>query len=351
MSNIIPFTEAGLPSTIVGRQKLLDVNKDIVTAAQFPSLSIKGKVFTLVQDSERKPLTKVDQETGEQTPVQHVSMAFLRINMGAKNWYSKKFTEGDSEGQRPDCSSIDGIAPLATSPNKQAEKCALCKHNQWGSRVSDDNTSAGKACSDHARIAIADPKRLDKPLLLRAPAASLKPLKDALKMVKTRGLQYNEVVFRVGFDMAAPSPKLTFKPVGVLPDEDYAKACELFESDVVRAICGLDGADEGHAAPAPAPAPVEVDELDAALAKRAIDKAKAPPPAAKVEVPATPIITDDDLAAAVEKVAPSKTAVKAKPKVDAPAPAPAPVAPAADAGPSGDALLDDLEGLLGAMDD
>lgn len=350
MSALIPFEQA-LPATL-NRPKLLDVNRDIVVAAQFPTLSIKGKVWTLVQDSERKVLTKVDQETGEEAPVTSVTGAFLRINMGAKNYYSKRFTEDEGEGARPDCSSIDGITPLASSPNKQAEKCAMCKHNQWGSRISDDNTGKGKACSDQARIALApNVNRLDKPVLLRVPPASLKPLKDALKMVKTRGLQYNEVVYRLSFDMTAATPKLNFKPVGVLPDEGYAQACELFESEIVRAICGLDGTDEHAAAPAPAQPKVEEDELDAALAQRAIDKAKAtaaPAPAPAAKKVETPAITDDDLAAAVEAVAPAKKTVT-KPKAEA-KPTP-PVEPKSEPAAEGAVLLDDLDALLGGQDD
>jgi hypothetical protein len=41
---------------------------------------------------------------------QAVNMAFVRINMASKNFYKKRFTEEDSEGQRPDCFSNDGVA-------------------------------------------------------------------------------------------------------------------------------------------------------------------------------------------------------------------------------------------------
>jgi hypothetical protein len=150
-------------------------------------------VFTLVQDNERKVLTRPDDP---EEVVQAINVAALRINMHAKTYYAKRFTEDESEGQRPDCYSMDGITPAANAPNKQAAKCALCPHNVWGSRVSEDNTGKGKACADNARIAVADPAHLDKPMLLRVPPASLRPLKDALKMVKQRGIQYNEVIFR-----------------------------------------------------------------------------------------------------------------------------------------------------------
>lgn len=346
MTNIVPFTATGaLPSTIVNRRRKIDVNKDIVTTAPFPTLSIKGKVFKLVQDNERKILTKPDDPD---EVLQAVNVVALRINMTTKNYYSKRYTEEESEGVRPDCYSLDGITPAENAPNRQAEKCALCPRNQWGSRISDDGTSKGKACSDNARMAIADPNHLDKPMLLRVPPASLRPLKDALKMVKQRGIQYNEVIFRVGFDPEAPSPKLTFKPVGVLDDAAYDTACEQFETEMVRAIVGVD--DNGQAAlPAPAPDPVEGDELDAALAARDATRKAA----------GTAKVSEDELAAVVTAPAPAPAkaakpaAAKpaaAKPAKPAAAPAPAPASVAPIVG-DGEALLSELSDLLGSSDD
>lgn len=341
MSNLVPFNaEGALPSTIINRQRLIDVNKDIVTTAPFPSLSIKGKVFTLVQDNEKKVLTKPDDPD---EVLQSVTLVPLRINMKAKTYYSKQFKEGESDGVRPDCYSFDGVAPSATSPKKQAEKCALCPHNVWGSRVSEDGTGSGKACSDHARVAIAAPDKLDKPFLLRVPPKSLRPLKDALKLVKQKGIQYNEVILKVGFVAAEASPVLTFKPAAVLDDATYAKACELFDSEVVRAIVGADedAAAAAHAAPAPA---VEADELDAALAARdATRKAAAAAPAAK----AAPAVTADELDEAVAAPAPAPVPAPAPAKAaksKAAAPAPAAAAPAEGG------LMGELDDLLGGFD-
>jgi hypothetical protein len=328
MSNLVPFSDAGLPSAIVNRKRTLDVNKDIVTAAPYANLSIKGKVWTLVKDSERKIITKPDDP--DET-VQSLNLGFLRINMHSKTFYKKKFTEEDSEGQRPDCYSMDGVVPSANAPDAQAKKCAICPHNQWGSRVSEDNTGKGKACADHARIAVVDPTKIDKPLLLRVPPASLKPLKDALKMVKTRQLQYNEVVFRVGFDMEAASPKLTFKPVGVLDDASYEKACGMFEDEIVRAIVGADD-DGAVAAPAPEQADDGADELDAALAAKNAVKAEAPPAPPPAPKPAA-------------KPKKAEAPPPAPPPAPKPAPAPAPVAS------DGDDLLGDIDSLLSQIDD
>lgn len=344
MSNVVLFNDnAGAVANIPKRTNRLDVNKDIVVAAQYPTMSIKGKVWTLVKDAERRTLTKV--VDGEEEVVQAITVAMLRINLGAKVYYAKKFDNDDSEGARPDCHTMDGVAPSPNSPNKQANKCAICPHNQWGSRVSDDGVSKGKACSDHARVAIADPNALDKAMLLRVPPASLKPLKDALKMMKTRDLQYNEGVYRISFDKDAASPKLVIKPIGLLADGAYDKAVELFDGELCRAIVGIDEVEAAAAAAAPAPKAAEVDanELDAALAgRKAVQKAAAPAPK---PAPKAETVDADELAAVVKAPAP-KPAPKPKP---APAAEPVVTAPAEMTG--GDDLLAEMGAMLGMLDD
>ena len=346
-SNVVLFNDNAGAVAIPKRANRLDVNKDIVVAAQYPTMSIKGKVWTLVKDAERRTLTKV--VDGEEEIVQAITVAMLRINLTSKVYYAKKFDNDDSEGARPDCHSHDGVAPSHQSPNKQANKCAICPHNQWGSRVSDDGVSKGKSCSDHARVAIADPNALDKAMLLRVPPASLKPLKDALKMMKTRDLQYNEGVYRISFDKDAASPKLVIKPIGLLNDSGYEKAVELFDSELVRAIAGVDELEAAAAAPAPKPDEVDANELDAALAgRKAVQKAAATPaPAPK----AKPITVDaDELAAVVEKKAPAPAPRPAPAPKATPAPAPAPAEAPADM-TGGDDLLAEMGAMLGMLDD
>ncbi len=311
MSNVIVFKGDAPLATVSQRKKLIDVSKDVVTLAQFPTLHFKGKVWSVSQNNERKVLRKPDGDA-----MQSVMLVPLRINMHTKTYYAKKFSSEDSDGQRPDCFSMDGVSPSAQSPNKQCDKCALCPHNQWGARIGDDGAK-GKACSDRARMAVADPDKLDAPFLLSVPPTSLRPLKDGIKSAKARGVEYNEVVFKVGFEDEEASPKLKFTPYGVLSDEAYEQACEAYESEVVRAICGL----EESAQPAPpalsAPAH-QPDPLEAALAARdATRKAKTKPE------PAAPVVVDEDdlvgivSAAPAPAPAPAKAKAKPAPKVEA----------------------------------
>lgn len=349
MSNIIPFAQgATLPAYMANRQALALVNLDVVRAASFGVLSIKGKVFTLVKGPEKKLITRV--EDGDEVPAASVQLAVLRANVKSRVLYLKEYTEGESDGSRPDCSSDDGIAPRADSPEPQSKKCAVCPHSVWGT----GNNGQGTKCSVNTRLAVAAPDKLDDPLLLRVPAGSKKNFAEAVKIAEQRGIPYNALVMKVSFDPAAPSPKLVFKPVGLLDDAGYAVASTAYESDIVREIVGL-----GHseAQEQQAKDSVEANELDAAIAARTAKAAPAPAPTPAVAAPApkaesavAPAEIDAVLAAApAEAPAPKPTAKKATAPKAAPAPAPAPVA----AAPAGDAddILSGLDDLLGVSDD
>ena len=325
MTSIVPLTGGNLPAYLKNRTTRADINKDVAVGAQYPTLSIKGKVFTLVKDNERKVLTRPDDPD---EVLQNINLAVLRANTKARIFYAKAYTEGESDGARPTCYSNDSVAPAANSVERQANKCALCPHAVWGT----GNNGEGTACTVNTRLAVADPDKLDQPILLRVPAGSRKNFAETVKAADSRGIPYNALVLKVGFDKEAPSPKLTFKIVGLLDDQSYGKVNEeMYDSDIVKEIVGL------NSVPTPLPAsdPVGVEELDAAIAAKAVvTRAAAPAPrAAKVK----PAVAEDDIDA---------------PKAAAPAPAPAPRAepPAAPAMPMDD-LLQGLDALLGQPDD
>lgn len=340
MSQLIPFNDAFALPAYLSQDALsgFDPNKDVITAPAFPSMSIRGKRFTLNRDGVKKVLTKPDDP---EEVAQSIGVIVVRANMNAKVFYIKKYAEGESDGAQPDCYSYDGQAPSSHARNPQAKSCGACPHNVWGSRISDageDGEKKGKACADNARLAISPVGAKLDPMLLRVPPASLKALREAVKLVNTRKLPYNSVVMKVGFDIEASSPKLTFKPVAVV-DEAVFKAIrdESYESELVRAIVGVD--DSGVA-------PVEdggsdrsaAAELDEAIAARDAAKAQtAPEPAPAPEPPAKKT--------KAAKPAPEPApAPKAAPE-PAPEPAPAPKAVAASD------LLSDMASLLGSLDD
>ena len=334
MSNnaVVPF-DFSAPATR-GSRRPNSINQDaMITSAGFPVISIKGKTFAIVKDGERKVLTRVIDD--EEIPVASLSMAIVRANSKSRVFYAKGYVEGDSDGSKPTCFSHDGVAPDGEAEMPQSNKCQLCQHAQWGTKMSADGAGKGTACTVNTRLAVVDPKTPDTVFLLRVPAGSRTNFSDAVKLADSHGKDYNEVSMRISFDQEAPSPKLVFKPTGILTDEAFAKVQALYEDDTVKAIVGT---------PSMATAQEVARPALAAPTPRA-----APAPA----IAAAPTITEDDIEMALSAVAAPAAAPKPAARkpvakaVAAPVAAPAAKAPASDVG----GLLGDLESLLSDSDD
>lgn len=292
--NIIPFDQGGKLPAYLKSFNVAELNADLTAHAGggFPVISIKGKVFAIVRDGERLVLPN---PKDPESPATAIDVVLLKVNKNAsKVFYLKGYDKDNSEGQKPDCYSSDGVEPAADAQNKQAKKCATCPHNQWGSRITEKGASKGKACADAVRIAVAPAGQLNDAMLLRVPPASIRGLGEYGQALAKRGVPYNAVVTKVAFDMDAESPKLTFKPVGLLDDASFAEAQEIVASDLVTNILG--------ASPVPHAAEAAPAEEPAAAAKPAVSKAKT--------------VTDDEVATAVEAAEkPAKPAAKPAPKV------------------------------------
>lgn len=331
MSSIIALSGGSkLPAYLSNRAALAVINDDVVSHSSFPVLSIKGKVFTLVKDGERKVLTRPDDPD---EVAQSITLTVVRANTKSRVFYAKAYSEDDSEAARPSCYSQDGVAPAADAMSPQANKCQLCPHAVWGSKAGD--TGKGTACTVNTRLAVVDPDVASsgdnlEPYLLRVPAGSRTNFADVVKAAKSRGIPYNALALKVGFDPTAPAPKLTFKLIGLADDAAYERINALYSSDTVLEIVGQ----TPQGAPAPiaieAPSVTEAD-LDAAIAaKAAVTKAASKPTPAPAPAP--------------EPVAEKPKAAKAAKAAPAPAPA------TANAGDMSD-LLGELDGLLGGTDD
>jgi hypothetical protein len=238
MSNIIPFDSGNLPAYLRGAEAA-GINDDLTAHASsgFPVLSIKGKTFSVSRGGERTVLMN---PKDPDSVASSLELVILKANKGtSKVFYAKGYVEGGEAG-KPDCFSNEGVKPDASVEKPQAKSCAVCPKAQWGSKISDDGRK-GKACQDSVRIAVAAPDAINDPMLLRVPPASIKALGEFGDLLKKRGggkLAYNMVVTRVGFVAEEASPKLTFKPVGMLSDEAYALVKDTVQSDTVQSILG-----------------------------------------------------------------------------------------------------------------
>lgn len=255
MSNIIPFESGNLPAYF----KEVDVaslNTDLTnhSGGGFPIISIKGKIFTVVRDGVR---TVLPNPKDPDSPATSIDVVVVKANKGtSKVFYAGGYSEGGDQ-KKPDCFSNTGDRPDPSVKSPQSKSCATCTHNQWGSRTG-ENGGKGKSCQDSVRIAIAAPGMLNDPMLLRVPPASIRALGEFGQACAKRGLPYNAVVTKLGFDMESPTPKLVFRPVGMLDDKGFSQAQDVAASDTVASILGKVGSAEALPAPtAKTEAPVE----------------------------------------------------------------------------------------------
>jgi hypothetical protein len=255
MSNIIPFESGNLPAYF----KEVDVaslNTDLTnhSGGGFPIISIKGKIFTVVRDGVR---TVLPNPKDPDSPATAIDVVVVKANKGtSKVFYAGGYSEGGDQ-KKPDCFSNTGDRPDPSVKSPQAKSCATCTHNQWGSRTG-ENGGKGKACQDSVRIAIAAPGMINDPMLLRVPPASIRALGEFGQACAKRGLPYNAVVTKLGFDMESPTPKLVFRPVGMLDDKGFAQVQDVANGDTVASILGKVGSAEALPAPtAKVEAPVE----------------------------------------------------------------------------------------------
>ena len=288
MANVVPFESAKLPAHLAAlAASAVEKNSELVAGGGggFPSISIKGKVFHIKRGDEVELVTK----PGEDDPAASIEVVILKAGPAAgkasKVYYIKGYTEGSDAS--PDCYSNDGMVPEADSVAPQADKCAICPQNQWGSKITQDGKK-GKSCADSKRLAIAQPGLVNDPMLLRVPAASLRALGEYASQLGKRGVNYDAVVTRIGFDYTVAHPQLTFKPVGFLDEDTFLEVQAQKETDVVNRITGFITtprlpAPEGDAEPfESAPAKAAAKETAAAAPAKPAAKKPAAKPASMV---------------------------------------------------------------------
>lgn len=329
MTKLIPFESASVPGFLA---ETFGLNNDLLVSGGggYPTVSIKGKVFTLKRGDEKTLITRPNQD-GEEEPARSLEVVILKAGPSgdklSKVYYKDGYTEGSDA--KPLCYSNDGIAPGVNAQEPQCKTCAACPQNVWGSHITDDGKK-GKACSDSKRLAIAAAGQINDPMLMRVPAASLKALTAFGQTLAKRGVPYQAVVAKIGFDYSVAHPALTFKPVGFVDEGALAEIKEVMGSDLVKRICGEiedlyvpDDADTS-------------EKFEQAAPKKAEPKPEPKAPAAKKAAVVKPQVTEDD-----DPPPKVKVAVEGE---DAPAPKKAaPVSKVQEVEEDLDAALDDMD--------
>ena len=271
-------------------------------------ISIKGGVFRLIAEGK------------EVAAIEERYLDVVIVNTAPKvsrTFYAGQYTEGQSAP--PDCWSQDGDKPDPSIKKPQCTTCLQCPQNQKGSGQGDS-----RACRFSQRLAVVLANDMEGDVMQLSLAATSifgkedgenRPLQAHARWLIAQGVDPTMVVTRLKFDTKAPVPKLFFKAMRWLTDEEFAQCQEKGQSpEAIKAITmtvaqqdgvsqpapmNIPGARPKAAAPAPAPEP-EAEE----------EEAPAPPPKPKATRKAAPTPAPEAVEEVVDepvvRAAPSK---------------------------------------------
>jgi hypothetical protein len=249
------------------------------TGPSIKRISIKGSVFRMMVEG--KEVAK-----NEDRSMNIIIVGAAQYN--SRSFYEATFTEGQTV-KMPDCFSDNGINPNPKSTSPQASACKDCPQNVDGSAPS----GKGRACRFSRRLAVVlENDQQGDVFQITLPAQSIfgkgvdgkLPLEAYVRLLGTNNVSVTSVVTEMRFDTSSATPKLTFKAVRYLEEDEFANALAKGKTPEAKAAIGLTPAavDGAVAIPAPKPAakaaPVAEVEETPEPTKRASKKADVEPP-------------------------------------------------------------------------
>jgi hypothetical protein len=235
MSELIPasFTKMPVSARFANVQPTDELSQGIQSS--YGLIGYKGKVWSIRYRGDEQQLMRDDGDG----PRGSIEVVILKASTQiSKIWYEQGYVEGSSAP--PDCFSNNGVVPEEASVKKQCDSCAVCPHNQWGSRLTPAG-KAGKACADSKRIAVAPLADLNNeayggPMLLRIPAASLQDLASFGQKLQQMGYPSFAIGTKIAFDPAESYPKMVFSGIRPLNDAEADIVLGLRDSHAVQRI-------------------------------------------------------------------------------------------------------------------
>ena len=204
-----------------------DLTKSLAGNTGLKRISIRGGVFRMMVNGE-----EIAKNEGR-------AMNVVIVNGGrniARQFYAGKYVAGESSA--PDCWSNDGNAPDASVEEPQAKTCEGCPQNIKGSGQGDS-----RACRFQQRLAVLLADDIDGDVFqLVLPSKSIfgrgdldkMPFQQYAKYVGAQGKSINTLVTELRLDSDSDTPKLTFKPVKYLSEQEWEVAKEKGDSPAAR---------------------------------------------------------------------------------------------------------------------
>ena len=288
MSNVALFNPSQAPAFAKNRTSLSPMARALAGGAvgnRTKSISIKGGVFRLNEGGK------------EIAAIEERYLDVVIVNAApdvSRVFYAKAY---DGEVSAPDCWSQDGKTPSPEASNPQHNKCDGCQQNIAGS-----GQNNSRACRFQQHIAVVLANDMEGAVLkLTVPAKSVfgkeegdnRALQAYARHLGAQNIDPSEVITRMKFDTKSEAPKLFFKAMRWLTDDEFPTIQEQGKTDTaLKAITMSFSKIDSVAAPAPLklegkrPTPAPVVEEEEAPAPKAKTKAKpAPLPAEDDEEP------------------------------------------------------------------
>lgn len=242
-------------------------------------ISIKGGVF-------REMIGSKEYRTSDER-----AMNVIIIKASPKNhrtYFAGSYVEG--QAAQPTCWSVDETSPAPEVPEgqRQAARCMDCPQNVKGSGQGDS-----RACRFSRRIAVMLEGEVDKREVyqLILPATSVfgdgdkgkLPLQAYARHLKAHGVPIAGVITEMRFDTSVPTPKLIFKPVRQITEEEFAVVREMRDSveaeEAIKMKVSAPRAEQPVAAPKPKKVVAEpiAEEEEEPAPKKVVKKTDAPP--------------------------------------------------------------------------
>lgn len=214
-------------------KSLQDMNKTLAggSGGGGKRISLKGRRFRMIVDGEQISVSKED------------SMNVVVVNAAAVSRTYYEGTYDPNNPTAPSCWSVDTRVPSPDVPAEQrkASRCADCPMNVKGSGQSGNS----RACRFNQRLAITLEGKPDEVYQLQLPATSIfgeavngqMPMQAYAKLLNAHNTPIIAVMTQMTFDENAEQPKLFFKPVRPLNEEELEAAVKAKDSEeAIKAI-------------------------------------------------------------------------------------------------------------------
>ena len=217
MSNLAIFSSgASLPSYLQTAE-LDETTKNLAgsTGGGGKRISIRGGVFRLLVNGEEL-MTNEDRA---------MNIVIVGASPIGRQYYESVY-DAEAAPKAPTCWSVDGTKPSADAENPQADTCMSCPQNVKGSGQGDS-----RACRYQQRLAVVLEGDLSGDVYqLPLPSTSIfgegvngqkLPMQAYARFMAQNKIPVRAVVTEMRFDTSSATPKLTFRAVRPLTEDEY----------------------------------------------------------------------------------------------------------------------------------